>query len=212
VGVAKREREETAAAARPGGKRTARCPGGELGWWPCMLRRRATTVRVVLAGNQMRGKESDSGAAWACPIRPSPPGRARTPTRADTRQRSPRCVLHRAMCAAGAVQAGPLPPAEAGSCARRRRADADAEGRRKRRRGHRPAAKVHAPAHGMGPGCGSGRGAAGGRHSCGSRCTAPRHSRGWVDPRFGAGWLPARPVTPSSFCSPCSESTICMPQ
>lgn len=177
-----------------------------------MPRRRATTVRVVLAGNQMRGKESDSGAAWACPIRPSPPGRARTPTRADTRQRSPRCVLHRAMCAAGAVQAGPLPPAEAGSCARRRRADA--EGRRKRRRGHRPAAKAYCMAPLMAAECGSGRGGPSQVTAVGvgapHRVTAV--ARGWVDPRFGAGWLAACPVTPSSFCSPCSESTVCMPQ
>lgn len=128
---------------------------------------------------------------------PTESSRARTPTRAaaDTRQRSPRCVLHRAMCAAAAVQLVRCRlPRQAGRQLR------TPPTRRRRRRGEEKKEKrtqasgqslLHGPAHGMGPGCGSGRGA---RHSCGSRCTAPRHSRGWVDPRFGAGCLPCHTI------------------
>jgi hypothetical protein len=148
---------------------------------------------------------------------PTESSRARTPTRADTRQRSPRCVLHRAMCAAAAVQLvrcrlprqaaahaadapTPTPTPRGGEkgeedTGQRPKPIAwprpwDGSGLRIRARGPVTAVGVGAP----------------------HRVTAVAHGHGWVDPRFGAGWLPSRPVTPSSFRSPCSESTICMPQ
>jgi hypothetical protein len=169
-----------------------------LGWWPCMPRRRATTVRVVLAGNQMRGKESDSGggAAWACPIRPSPP--ARGPPHALTHASD-----HPAACSTEPCARLPLYSWSAAACRGRQLRTPPTRRRRRRRRGEEKKEKrtqasgqslLHGPAHGMGPGCGSGRGAPSQLWESVHRTASqpwPMAMGGWIPDLGLAGCLPA---------------------